>query len=556
MARSQRTQGALLIAVGLTGIVGMVNLVSAVTPSLPERVVWLDPVFPFEVRASSRLIAALTGFMLLTLATNLLRRKRIAWLLTVGLLLVSIISNLLKGLDYEESLVSVVLLGQLLWMRQVFTAQSDRPSVGQGVRALLKALLFTLAYGTIGFFLLDEHFSTTFGWWQAIVQTLAMFLTLNNAGLEPITRFGHFFATSIYIIGGVTLIYALWMLLRPVLFWSAATPEEQQRAAAIVERHGCSSLARLTLLDDKSYYFSPSGQTVIAYVPMGRAAIALGDPIGPPDDRQAATVGFQQFCIHNDWYAAFYQTLPDSLDLFKSLHFKVLKIGEEAIVNLKTFNLSGKAAKSLRASVNKFKKQGYKVVFESPPILPERLQQLRQVSDEWLATVHGSEKQFSVGWFDEAYLETCELATVQTSDGDIVAFVNLVSEYQRNEITIDLMRHRSDLERGAMDFLFVSLFEHFKASEYDTFNLGLVALAGIDAAPRSPRLRKGLHYLYEHLNQFYNFQGLYAYKEKFQPHWEPRYLVYSRFIALPDVVVGLIRADSGDRIRDYFRPKP
>ncbi|MDJ0708366.1 MAG: phosphatidylglycerol lysyltransferase domain-containing protein [Leptolyngbyaceae cyanobacterium MO_188.B28] len=555
MARTQRTQGALLIAAGLTGVVGVVNLLSAVTPGLPERVAWLDPIFPFEVRASGRLIAALTGFMLLTLATNLLRRKRIAWILTVGLLIISITSNLLKGLDYEESLVSAILLGQLLWMRRIFTAQSDRPSVAQGVRVLSGALLFTLAYGALGFFLLNQHFSTTFGWRQAIVQTLAIFFTFDNAGLEPVTRFGRFFATSIYIIGGATLIYALWMLLRPVLFWSAATPEERQRASKIVEQHGCSSLAQLTLLADKSYYFSPSGQTVIAYVPMGRAAIALGDPIGPPEDRKDAISSFQQFCLQNDWYAAFYQTLPDDLELFESLRFKILQIGEEAIVDLKSFTLEGKAGKNLRAGVNKYTKQGYEVVFEPPPISPERLQQLRQVSDEWLATVHGSEKKFSVGWFDESYLESCEIATVQTSEGGIVAFANILSEYQRNEITIDLMRHRSDLERGAMDFLFVSMFQHFKALGYDTFNLGLVALAGIGAASRSPRLGKGLHYLYAHLNQFYNFQGLYAYKDKFHPHWEPRYLVYSRFIALPDVVVGLIRADSGDRLRDYFRPR-
>ena len=61
-------------------------------------------------------------------------------------------------------------------------------------------------------------------------------------------------------------------------------------------------------------------------------------------------------------------------------------------------------------------------------------------------------------------------------------------------------------------------------------------------------------YLYDHLQRFYNFQGLRAYKDKFQPHWEPRYLVYPSITALPDVVVALVRADSSDRFWDYFKP--
>ncbi len=125
----------------LTGSVGIANLLSAVTPSLPERVDWLEQIFPFEIRAGAHLFAVISGFFLLVLAANLLRRKRLAWLFTVTMLIVSIFSNLLKGWDYEESLLSALLLGQLLWMRPVFTARSDRPSIIQGIRVLAIAIL-------------------------------------------------------------------------------------------------------------------------------------------------------------------------------------------------------------------------------------------------------------------------------------------------------------------------------------------------------------------------------------------------------------------------------
>lgn len=536
----------------LTGLVGIVNLVSAVAPGLPGRIDWLKNVFPFAARASGHLFTAITGFLLLTLAANLLRRKRLAWLMVVILLVVSIASNLVKGFDYEEGLLSAVLLAQLLLMRNLYTAQSDRPSIIQGIRVLIGALLFTLAYGTIGFYWFDKHGGQTFTLTGAIVQTLAIFFTDNNAGFVPTHRFGKFFINSIYTVGITTTLYALWMLLRPVIFRTAAPDEERRRAQQIVEQYGHSSLARFTLLDDKSYYFSPSGKTVIAYVPKGRGAIALGDPIGPKEDLAEAILGFQQFCDRNDWQPAFYQTLPETLETYKSLGFQTLKIGEEAVVDLKTFTLEGKAGKNLRTSMNKFGKLGYSVQFYSPPISADLLQELRAISDQWLAHMEGAEKKFSLGWFDDDYLRDCEIAVVQNKAGQPVAFANIVPEYQTKEATIDLMRHQAEIERGTMDFLFVSMFQHFKALNYEGFNLGLAALSGVGETGESTRMEKGMHYLYEHLNQFYNFQGLRAYKDKFHPHWESRYIVYPQLVALPNVAVALVRADSDDRLGDYF----
>jgi phosphatidylglycerol lysyltransferase len=553
-----RTKIGIWTATLLTAIVGVVDLLSAVTPSLHERVTFIEDIFPFastDIRHYGHLFAALSGFFLLTLATNLLRRKRIAWLSVVILLIISIASHLIKGLDYEESLLAFILLVQLIFMRSVFTARSDLPSMTQGVRVFFGALLFTLAYGTAGFFLLDEHYNVNFNLTDAIGQTLAMFFTEDNGGLQPTTRFGRFFADSIYIVSTVTLLYALFMLTRPVLLRGAiATKGERARAREIVEQYGKSSLARFTLFDDKAYYFSPSGKSVIAYVPKGRGAVALGDPIGVAEDRKEVIIGFQQLCQLNDWYPAFYQTLPDELELYRSLGFRTLKIGEEAIVDLKTFTLQGKAGKNLRTAMNRFKKLGYEVKFYQPPITADLLRKLKVISNEWLKMMQGSEKHFSLGWFDENYLRESEIAAVQTDKGEITAFANVVSEYQINEITIDLMRRKTEVEHGTMDFLFISMFQYFQEKGYDGFNLGLSALSGVGEQQTSPRLEKALHYLHEHLNQFYNFKGLQAFKEKFSPRWESRYLVYPGGTALPDVVIALIRADSGDRLWDYFKP--
>jgi phosphatidylglycerol lysyltransferase len=556
----KRTRLGLWSVALLTGIMGIVNLLSAVTPSLPERRDWLELFLPFSIRAGGRVFAAIAGFALIILATNLLRRKRIAWLLTIGLLVISIISHLIKGLDYEECLLAAALILQLVLMRHVFTAQSDRPSIAQGIQVLLLAVLFTLAYGTAGFFILDGHFKidgqfVNFGLMQSISQTLAMFFTEDNAGLEPQGRFASFFADSIYLVGGITLMLALLMLLRPVLLrGDPATNAEYQQARQIIDQHGKTSLARLSLLSDKSYYFSPARRSVVAYVAKGRAAIALGDPIGPLEDQYETVAAFSQFCERNDWFPVFYEVLPDHLSLYDAMGFQRVQIGEEAIVDLKAFSLKGKANQNLRTACNRLTKTGHTLQVYQPPISDELIQHLKPISDEWLRVKQGAEKRFSIGWFDRNYLRDCFIGVVYDSGGRIVAFANLLSGYNCKQVTVDLMRHRHDIEKGTMDFLFVSLFQYFQQLEYDSFNFSLSPLAGVGTTPDAQRIEKGLNYFFEHLNQFYNFKGVHQFKEKFQPRWEPRYLVYPSFATLPDVAVGLVRADSGDRLLDYLKP--
>jgi phosphatidylglycerol lysyltransferase len=544
----------------MTALVGVMNLISAVTPSLSERSHWLHHIVPFEIRNRGHISAALIGFLMLTLAINLRRRKRNAWLLTIFFAIISIVSHLIKGWDYEEAIISGILLLLLLWMPKLFTARSDPPSIGQGLRVLMGAMLFTLAYGTAGFLILNgrfllHHQPIYFQVTSAAQQTLAMFLTEDNAGLAGNNNFSRFFINSIYSISVGTIAYGVGMLLRPVLLrGQPASKVDRQQAKQIINQQGQTALARLALLLDKSYYFSPTGQTVVAYVPKGRVAVALGTPIGQEQDRAAAIASFRQYCDRNDWYPAFYQVPAHSLEQYHQLYFRSIQIGEEAIIDLDKFSLKGKANQNLRTAMNRLTKEGYRVQIYEPPINTHILQQLKPISDEWLSSQQGAEKKFSVGWFNLDYLQQYLVAVVYNPQQQPVAFANLVGGYNQPEVTVDLMRSRRELPNGTMDFLFVSVFQYLQAQKYERFSFGLSLFAEVGEGENAPRQEKSLRYLARHLNQFYNFRGLHSFKEKFRPEWEPRYLVYPRLAALPDVVVGLIRADSGDRLLDYIKP--
>ncbi|WP_216903582.1 hypothetical protein [Synechococcus sp. CCY 9618] len=203
--QGRRGRLALRLVSLLTAMVGLIDLLAAMTPALPERMALLEELFPLEVRVGARLFGAFASFLLFSLAFHLLRRKRQAWQLTCLLLSASIVSHLLTGLDVEESLASGGLLLLLLWMRPLFTAGSDRPSVVQGVRVLVLAVLFTLAYGSLGFYLLDRHDAVNFNGVEAIGQTLAMFFGDDATGLVPLTPHGRHFAGSIQLIGVATI---------------------------------------------------------------------------------------------------------------------------------------------------------------------------------------------------------------------------------------------------------------------------------------------------------------------------------------------------------------
>ncbi len=530
----------------LTALMGLVNVISAVRPSLMTRLRLLESISPFRVTHGGHLASALAGFALLVLSRSLWRRKQVGWALTLGTLLISIIVHLVKGLDYEEAGLAALLALLLLGLRPHFQARSDEPSARQGLQLLGLSMLFTVAYGVLGFYLLDRHYSVNFGFWPALRQSLVMFTQFYDPGLQPVTRFGRYFADSIYFVGAATFGYALLMLLRPVLVHSRAREEDRRRAGEIVKLHARTPLARFTLLPDKLYFFSPGG-SVIAYVQESHMALALGDPIGPPEDLPDSVAAFQNFCVSNDWQPVFYQVLPGCLEAYTAAGLAVLPVGQEAVVDLKSFTLEGSENKNIRNAYSKMIRSGFRAEVIQPPHSPRMLRELNDISDDWLASRGMSEMRFSMGWFDDAYLNTCPILLVRDSEGFIDAFASLVPGLRPEDAAVDLMRHHRYSEKGIMDFLFISLFQWAREQGCATFDLGLSAFSGIGGKAQDSGMERALNYVYENLNRFYNFKGLHAFKEKFHPQWSSRYLAYPDMSSLPAVITALLRANSGGK---------
>lgn len=316
------------------------------------------------------------------------------------------------------------------------------------------------------------------------------------------------------------------------------------RAEEIVKEYGRTSNAFLALLADKTLFFSRGG-SLIAYTVQHRVAVTSGDPIGPANDIPQSVSEFIDFCSRHGWLPAFCLTQPVYLDIYHQFGFRHLCLGHEGIVDIRQFDLHGRSKSNFRKRYHRMLRQGYRVVILEPPLSCDQIEELRQVSDHWLTEVSGKEKCFFLGRFEDDYLCHSRVAAVCTPDNQIIAFANLVDEYQLNEISIDLARYRRDCPSGVIDFLFVSLFLWSQQQGYDTFNLGLSALSGVGGRPDDPLLERMIHWIYEHGNWFYNFKGMHEFKRKFQPTWLPQYLVYPGASSLLTVWLAMARVNAG-----------
>ncbi len=335
----------------------------------------------------------------------------------------------------------------------------------------------------------------------------------------------------------ITGIVGAWLLLRPARH-APSLPEaaELERARAVIEQSGGDTAAWLAMLGDKNLLFSEDGRGFVMYRPVGSNWIAMGDPVGPPEVRHELLWRFREAC---DRYAAkpvFYQVGVEDLPAYIDAGFLLSKIGEEARVSLPDFDLEGSKRADLRQTWRRVQRQ--EVYFEvlSVEEVAHQIGGLRAVSDAWLEELSVAEKSFSLGRFDERYMQSFPCAVVKRDDA-ILAFANMWLGADKAELSVDLMRYYPNAPKGVMDYLLIEVMKWGREHGYAWFSLGMAPLAGLADREFAPLWNRVGAFLYNHGERFYNFEGLRAYKEKFLPVWRPRYLATSGHLGLPRTVM-------------------
>lgn len=501
---------------------GALLLFSVATPEVKTRLEWLRELLPLPVVETSHFIGSLVGTGLLLLARSLQRRLDAAYVLTVVLLTTGVVVSLLKGVDYEEASVLAFLLVSLLPCRGYFYRKASLLSPRLSANWFVTITVVLISAAWLGFFSYRHTEYSHDLWWQ---------FSFLEGGAPRFLR---------GMVGAlvVVLFFSTAKLLRPApAALLPPSPTELEQAKPVINQFQA-TYAHLALLGDKSLLFNESRNAFIMYSALGNTWVAMGDPVGPQNEQRELAWKFRELCESHGSWSVFYQVAPKSLDIYLEIGLNLLKIGEEASVELTSFSLSGTARKGLRHSLNHLEKKGYR--FEIVPALdvPTFLPSLKQISDSWLQRKHTREKRFSVGFFQEAYLQSGPVAVVRF-DEKTIAFANLWVNHGKERFSIDLMRYLPNAANGIMDFLFIQLMLWGKQQGYRWFDLGMAPLSGLENRSLAPLWNRFGALVFGHGERFYNFRGLQLYKEKFNPRWEPRYLATPGGIALPLILTNL-----------------
>ncbi|KCZ93279.1 bifunctional lysylphosphatidylglycerol flippase/synthetase MprF [Hyphomonas johnsonii] len=510
-------------------ISGAFMLISATTPTLAGPLEAAADILPLPVIELSHFLASIIGVLLLIVALGLRQKLDHAWTIGMILLMLGAGLTLLKGADPHEAIILVVSLALLATSRKAFYRKTPLSQARLTLPWILAILGAISAAVWLGFFSYEHVAYRDELWWSFSVNgQTSRFLRVIAA--LPI----------------VLLLASLWRWLQPAITKSGTPgPVDPAVLKQILDtaEFGYSD-GGLALLGDKQFLMSPSGQSFIMYGVRGRHWIAMSEPVGKRDEISPLVWAYRE---QADVYGAvpvFYSVRKGFLPLALDLGLTAQKIGETALVPLQAFSLEGPARSGLRASHKRALRDGLSFDVIAQGGCEDDLPTLRTISDEWLAIHGGAEKSFSLGRFDPDYLRHFPIAVARL-EGNIVAFANLMSTADGREMAIDLMRYGHAAPKGVMDFLFIELMLWGKAQGVQTFDLGMAPLSGLEDHRLATLTSKLGAFVYEHANKIYGFEGLRNYKKKFDPDWEPLYLVAPAGLSLPIALGDVAMLTSG-----------
>jgi phosphatidylglycerol lysyltransferase len=496
---------------------GLILLLSASIPGIMSRLKVAQELLSFPIINVSHQLSVAAGFLLLGLSRGIEYSVKRAYELTMFALILAALFSIFKGIDYEEAIFLIIVALLLRMSKGQFYRESYVLTWGKTIFDITIILMITAMYLLIGYANLPISKIE-------IPSKLLPYVIVDYRDLFTSAVIGLVIALLILMFGYLISLPKKWSLER-------SNGRDKEIIAHLTKYQG-KVLSHLIFLHDKLIFWNSKKNVLLSYQQYADKLVILGDPIGEKNELSNAIEEFQEIADLHGFTPVFYQVSDDMLPYLHGHGFAFFKLGEEAFVDLKNFSLSGNKMKGLRTLRNKFARANYSFEVVGPPFSPGLVEELREISNEWL--LGRTEKGFSLGFFDEEYLNKAPIAILKDENMQTLGFMSIMYVYDDYQtISVDLMRFRPEVSSGTVDYLFLCLFDWAKEQGYGRFNMGMAPLANVGLSRFSFLGEKIAAQIFLHGHFIYHFQGLRKFKQKYTNIWEPKYLAYRRKSSLP-----------------------
>jgi lysyl-tRNA synthetase, class II len=501
---------------------------------------------PGALSIDARSAEVIIGLLLLMLSHGLRRRKRRAWQAVVALLAFDIAIHFLHSGRIYSAIVAIVLLAALLYFHDDFYAIGDPRTrwtafwgfIGLVAADMAIALGYLATGGLAGSYSLPER-----------VQD-AVYEMVGVSG--PISFYSQARADTYHLLtsalGLFTLVVTVYMFLRPAQQRAKLSQADAGQIRELLAKHGDrDSLGYFALRSDKSVIWSPTGKSCVCYRVVAGVMLAAGDPIGDPEAWPGAIAEFLNEAARHAWRPAVMGCSELGAEVWvREGELTALELGDEAIVNVADFSLSGRSMRNVRQMVTRVARHGYVAqIRRVGDIPPDELRAIRQATDTWRGS--STERGFSMalGRIGAKGDEGCVIATA-TENGVLRAVLNFVP-WGSDGLSLDLMRRDRTAQAGLNDFLIVEAIKAANSLGVKRISLNFAVFrAALERGERigaGPVLRAWRSLLL-FASKWFQIESLYKFNAKFNPVWQPRFFVFPSGKDAPRIAVAALEAEA------------
>ncbi|WP_051798038.1 phosphatidylglycerol lysyltransferase domain-containing protein [Streptomyces sp. NRRL S-337] len=537
--------------------VGLLNLVAGVFPRFRHsRMHALAEVLPGAVSPLAAAASIVVGILLLLLAHGLKRRKRRAWGAAVALLPVGIAAQLVYRHSVFGAVLSTALLGYLVWHRKEFAALPDPRSRW---KALANFVVLGGASFAIGMVIVSSHPGKIVG--SPSFLQRAEHVLFGLFGFEGPIGYTHqvdyTVGYSLGALGLLTVATTAYLAFRPEHPAARLTDEDEQQLRELLARHGGrDSLGYFALRRDKGAVFSASGKAAVCYRVISGVMLASGDPIGDVEAWPGAIERFMEEARAHSWTPAVHGCSETGGQVWtRETGMDALELGDEAIVDVADFTLSGRAMRNVRQMVKRIERNGYTTkVRRVRDLEPEELEHVQRAADAWRDTDEERGFSMALGRIDavkdgDAVIATAHLAPGEGEEpgpfGDLKALQYFVP-WGPDGISLERMRRDRSADPGMNELLIVAALQAAPDLKIKQLSLNFAVFRSylergekLGAGPVMRITRGTLLFL----SRWYQIESLYKFNDKFRPRWEPRFVVFRTTRDIPRIGLATMQAE-------------